>query len=407
MRGWTGALVVAAGMLATADLHAEPAAQGTANGATSGADDLDDDMDDIGDSGDMGGDLEDPLSFRIGTMLALRPIGVVQVQATPYVGNDALLQTGDAADNEGFRLRRARLGFAGTAASIVPFEVSAELVSGGDDVARLLDAWVGVVPKPYVGLYAGARKLPFSRSAMTGSTNSALIERPITVNAMAPYRQVGFALEGDVAGPMFHYSLGMYNGLQRNNIFGEGYVENSAAFGNRFDELAFVGRLSTAPLGEMGDSMADLDHSPFRFGLGSSFVYSNGGTRDIVATEGDFLLHSHGFHFLGEFLWDQAEPERQPTQASAQLAKLERMGAIGEVGYVILPHMLTVAARVEWMDPNTEIEDNGDQLVIAGGFAFHVWEDYAKVQMDFTHREELKGQSLDNDTFVIQLQLGL
>lgn len=401
MRGWTGALVVAAGMLA-ADAYAEPADhmdQGTA----SGADDLDDDFD----SGDMGGDLDDPLSFRIGTMLVLRPVGLVQVQATPYVGDDALIQTGDVADNEGFRLRRARLGFAGTAAAIVPFEVSAELVSGSDEVARLLDAWVGVVPKPYVGLYAGARKIPFSRSALLGSGNSALVERPFTVNAMAPFRQVGFALEGDIAGPMFHYSVGMYNGLQRNDLFGEGYVENSAAFGNRFDELAFAGRLETAPLGELGDSMADLDHSPFRFGVGCSAIYSNGGTRDIVAVEGDFLLHSHGFHLLGEFLWDQAEPERQPTQASAQLEKLERMGVVGEVGYVVLPHMLTVAARVEWMDPNTEIEDNGDQVTVGGGFAFHVWEDYAKVQVDFTHREELKGATLDNDALVIQVQLGL
>lgn len=397
MRRWTGALLAAAGLFAVTDVQAEPAAAGTTSAA---ADDMDDDFDD-------GPELDDPLSFQIGTMLVLRPIALVQVQAAPFVGDDALVQTGDAADSEGFRLRRARFGFSGTAASIVPFKVSTELVSGNDDVARLLDAWVGIVPKPYVGIYAGARKVPFSRSALMGSDRTALIERPFGVRAMAPFRQVGMSIEGDILGPMFHYSVGMYNGFQRNDLFGEGYTENSAAFGNRFDELAVAGRLETAPLGEMGETMADLDHSAFRFGVGCGAYYSDGGTRDIIGAEGDVLIHSHGFHFLGEFLWDTADPEHEPTQGSTQLATVERMSAVGEVGYVVLPHMLSISARVEWLDPNTGRDDNGDQVTVAGGFAFHVWEDYAKIQAEFVHREELNGPSLDNDAMVIQVQLGL
>ncbi|GMV40571.1 MAG: hypothetical protein AMXMBFR64_22870 [Myxococcales bacterium] len=390
MRRWTGALL-AAGVLAATDVAADPT--GSASAAADDFDDLDDEP-----------ELDDPLSWQIGTMLVLRPVALIQAQAAPYVGDDALVVTGDAADSEGFRLRRARLGFSGVAAAIVPFQVSGELAG---DTARLVDAWVGVVPKPFVGLYAGARKVPFSRSAIMGADRTALIERPFAVRAMAPFRQVGMSLEGDILGPMLHYSVGLFNGFQRSDLFGEGYTENAAAFGNRFDELAVAGRLSTAPLGELGESMADLDHSSFRFGVGCSAFYSDGGTRDIIGVEGDFLIHSHGFHFLGEFLWDTAEPESKPTQGSTQLAKVERMSAVGELGYVVLPRMLSLSARVEWMDPNTGIDDNGDQVAISAGFAFHVWEDYAKVQAEFVHREELNGPSLDNDAMVIQVQLGL
>lgn len=150
--------------------------------------------------------------------LKLSPMVLLQIQSLQFIGEDTYLQALDAGENEGFRIRRARLGFDGVLYDVLPFSISTEL-AGEEGTARLLDAWFGVSALDYVQFKVGAHKVPFSATALAPAALGSLIERPFGVRAMAPFRQVGFQIFGHLANHAFGYHLGTYNGLQRSDTF--------------------------------------------------------------------------------------------------------------------------------------------------------------------------------------------
>ncbi|MFO0757198.1 MAG: porin [Byssovorax sp.] len=357
-------------------------------------------------SGDRMPDLHEYLRLRLGP-LAISPVLLMQAQAMPYIGGDSLLQAGDPAERAGFKMRRARFGFEGRAFSRIPFKISAEFNSDFKGTALLHDAWFGYDKWKPLQVFAGAHDVPFSRSAMMSSGGSALIERPYAVRSMAPFYQVGISAHGSFWKGALHYAAGVYNGLTRSDQFFFGYQENSAVNGNRFDGLTYAARLGSDPFGDMGHTMQDLHKGDFKLGVGASVFFSNGGTRNILGAGGDVLAKWKGFHLLGEFLMNKSDPRTVPTQPSGQITTIQSLGVVGELGYMILKERLGVTARVEWIDPNTSVKNEADSLIVAGGASYHLFHDVLKAQLDFTHRQELAGKSLDNDSLVLQLQLHL
>jgi len=358
------------------------------------------------DADEHGPPFKDWLRLHAGP-LTVEPMVLMQVQAIPYVGSDSFLEAGDPAERGGFRFRRARFGFEGRVFHRVPFAISAEFNSDYKGTAILHDAWFGYDRFKFLQVFVGTHDVPFSRSAITGSGDQALIERPFAVRAMAPFHQLGAHLEGHLFGGGLNYFAGVYNGLQRFDQFFLGYVENSAVLGNRFDGLTYSGRLTSEPLGGLGTTIEDLKKGPFKIAAGASCFYSDGGTRGVLGLGGDVLVHVRGVHVLGEFLANRTTPKATPTQPTNQTATITSYGAVGEVGYVILKERLGITARFEWLDPNTAVKDENDSWILTGGISYHVLHDFLKAQLDYTHREELHGRSLKNDSLVIQAQLHL
>ncbi|MEO7331267.1 MAG: porin [Minicystis sp.] len=355
---------------------------------------------------DRWADIHDWMHMDLGP-LQIAPVVLMQVQAIPYVGGDSLLQTGDPAERGGFRMRRARFGFEGRVFHSVPFKITAEFNSDAKGTALLHDAYFGYDKFKPLQIFAGAHDVPFSRSAMTEAGGSALIERPFAVRAMAPFHQLGVSARGSFFSGALKYNAGVYNGLQRTDQFFGGYQENSAINGNRFDGLTYAARLGSDPIGNMGHSVQDLHKGDFALSLGASFFFSNGGTRNIMGIGGDALAHWKGLHLLAEFLTNHSDPRTVPTQPSGQIATVQSLGVVGELGYMIFKDRLGVSARVEWIDPNTSVKDEADSLIVGGGASYHLFHDLLKTQLDFTHRQELSGKALANDSLVLQLQLNL
>lgn len=352
------------------------------------------------------------LTYSQGDRLQLKAIGLLQTHLAFFTGDDNLIADGDPAEQAGFRIRRARLGVAGQAfRQHLAFELSFEATPDG---AALLDAWVGFTLMEELGVTVGAKKLPFSRFMMLGASKQVLHDRSMGSKAMAPARQVGLAVEGDIADGAFIYSLGAYNGFERRTNFHEGYVENAALEGNRFNNIAFAGRLASEPLGELGPHIADLraegERGDFLLGVGGAFYYNAGKTTESMGAEGDVHLKVAGLHFLGEFLWDTASPKSVPATPSTIPTDITRMAFAGEFGYAfpLLRRMhLAFAARVEWIDDNTAREDEGDAMVVTGGVTLHWMRHHVMVGVDFTHREELKGVLLNNNTGLLHVQFAL
>lgn len=339
--------------------------------------------------------------------LELAPLVLLQAQASPYIGEDSLNQAGDIAERPGFRLRRAQLGLRGRLRDQVALAISSDLNGDDDGALRLHDAWAGYTGTPAAQVFAGARAVPFSRSAMTGAADGALIERPLAVRAMAPFTQMGIQVEGHFLNDAFSYHAGAYNGFQRSAQFYAGQSEGYAPLGNRFEGIALSGRLASEPLGPLGPTLQDVDRSPFRIGVGADYFFSNSGARTLQGASGDVLLHAAGLHLLGEVLFAQASPKSVPTQPITQVASISSLAVVFEAGYMVLPRQLGVSGRVEWIDPDTDVDDEGDNAVITAGVSYHAFDGLLKAQLDFTHREELSGLSLANDALTLQLQLSL
>ncbi len=330
--------------------------------------------------------------------------GLLQTQFVPFLGEDARLSSGDPADAPGVRLRRARLGVSGWAWGMVDWELSMQASSGG---MELLDAWVGYRGLTGIGFVVGARKVPFSRFAMMGAGDSALVDRPLGVQAMAPFRQVGMTVEGDIGNGILNWSLGVYNGFARNQSFNEGFKETTALEGNRFTRLAYVAHASLAPLGPLGEGLADFSRGGPRVGLGGSFYYDDGKTVGTLGLAANLVYKHCGFHFVAEYLYDSAEPTTNPTTDATVPAEVSRQALIAELGYLLIADELGLTARFELLDDNMDLDNAGDQIVVAGGLQYYFHRQHLKAQLEYTHRSELDGPSLDNDSLVLQVQFEL
>ena len=339
-----------------------------------------------------------------GGMAQVALYGLVNAQAAVYTGGDNLLQNGDVAEQPGFRLRHGRLGLRGWAFGELSFMVSMETA---DMDVRPLDAWLAYRPFEALGIVVGAHKVPFSRYATTGAAYGSLAERPMSVDAMAPFRQMGLTLEGTIGEGMARYAVGVYNGLDRHSNFHDGYVENAVYEGNRFDQISVAGRLSLEPFGAVGKEIADLDGGGLRLGVGTSVLHNEGATTRTTAWAADLVIKVHGFHLIAEYLSDLSQPTEDPTSPSTIPAEAERFGVVADMGYMVLPGQLGLSVRGELYDDDMAMDNNGDQVVITGGIQYYWHRHHFKVSIDFTHREELYGFALDNDSLILSAHFAL
>jgi hypothetical protein len=347
-----------------------------------------------------------PVSFS-SDGFTIWPRMLVQVQVTPFVGENASFVAGDIAERPGFRLRRGRFGFGADYKSLLKAEIAGELSSDPGSSLTLHDAWIGVTPKSYLGAYMGVLDVPFSRSALTSSSESTLIDRPLAVRAMAPMQQLGALISGSVAAGRFQYAAGVFNGFQRSDVFYSGYSQSLAALGNRFDNLAYAVRLAAA-FDTAGPDIPEPGNNDDLINLGASYFFSDGGARDIHSVEGDLLFRHGGFRLLGEVLYSVTAPESVPTQPTVQNNDITAFGAVVEAGYTVR-RSFGGHLRLELINPNTAVEDASDNWLLTVGLSFAppVVGKYAKAQLEYTHREEIAGKSLANDSITLQTQFVL
>ncbi len=352
-----------------------------------------------------------PLTLAIGPA-QVSLTGLVQAQVAMFVGEDSLLATGAPAERVGVRLRRGRLGLAASLWDQLEVQVGFEADADG---AQLLDANLAFAFMDEIGISAGFKKLPFSRFALISPGYQALADRPLGTQAMAPLHQLGIGLEGDIMNGALMYSVGAYNGFERNTNFHEGFAEPTATLGNRFSKMALGARLSTEPLGYLGPHVADLRtgdaKEAFLLGVGASFYYNGGSSTTGLGVEGDLAFKIYGLHLLAEVIWDSSSPVAQPTTGNTIVADLNRLSVAAEVGYTYAferdPFHLGATVRVELLDDAMGHDDAGDALAVTGGVSFYWQRHHLKFNLEYQHRSESHGAALDNDAVLLQLSSAL
>ena len=351
--------------------------------------------------------LRGPLSGILGLRGRLEPHALLQTQAALMTGEDNQQSRGDRAENPGFTMRRARFGLSGGWwPAKAQFGLYVDAVGNPQSQAGMLsEAWFSIEPWRTGQLVVGAHRTPFSKTAMLSSGHLALAERAISTVAMAPFRQVGATLSGeyDLAGLQWH--LGVYNSFERGANFHEGFREFSGITGNRFGGLSAVARVAAAPAGRVGSESFDAHGGDLRFEVGASAYTSDAATVRMMGFEGDVHLKWNGLHLLAEVLQDQADPKDKPTLPATLTGSVARRAAIAELGYT--RKWYNLAVRFEQIDPNTDRDDDQDERVISAALGVQAPNQKVRAQLQFDHRQEVRGIAVDNDTLFLQFQLML
>ena len=106
-----------------------------------------------------------------------------------------------------------------------------------------------------------------------------------------------------------------------------------------------------------------------------------------------------------EYLLDSAAPKIAPTVASTIPDTLKRQAIIAELGYAWW--RFNAAARLEFIDPNTSLKDNHDEMVVSGALGCQLTQNRARVQLQYDHRSQSTGPALKDDTLFAQFQVKL
>jgi phosphate-selective porin OprO/OprP len=114
----------------------------------------------------------------------------------------------DAPFNDGFLFRRVRPSLEGSLGSLVAFRLTPEFAG---DSATLIDAYVDVRFDPRYTLRVGKVKAPIGLERLQAASALALIERGFPTE-LAPNRDLGAQLQGDLAAARVNYAIGIYNG---------------------------------------------------------------------------------------------------------------------------------------------------------------------------------------------------
>ena len=342
-----------------------------------------------------------PALFLEAGKLRLVINGRAQVHVAFLAGDDARLSDGDAAEEAGFRMRRARLG---VGATYKIFSIGLEVDLLESEGSALHEAFLAEDTKWTMASF-GLVKVPLARTALISSEDAAFTEYGFGTRGLAPTQQLGATVGGKVWGGRIRLNVGFFNGLQRADTFTSGYLRIDPKEGARFGGFAFAARLDIDPLGVMSGGDHDIGHSQKPLlGIGGGVLLNRAETIQGLTFAADLAFKYKGFAFLAEYLQDSSKPAEEPTQSTGLTAEVTRRAVLVQAGYAPIKGWLDLGFRFEMVDENTEIEDEGDYFSLAGVVTGYFFEGYLKVQLFYQHRLERFGKVLENDVFLTSLE---
>ena len=318
-----------------------------------------------------------PVTLQVG--------GVVQVQAGFYVGDEADMAEHDPMDTEGFRIRRARLAFGGYFLRHWKYYLAADFKEAVVDGNEVLDAKITWTRFSFARISVGLDKVPFSRFAMNSSSRLTMAERPLSTTKIAPDRRVGLTVAGDFAG--LEYAAGVYNGSA------------GVTQGNRMGGMATAASLQYHIFGKPDRFVP----GPLRLAVGGGVMYNSNAGIDKLRAAGHLDLRMFRVRLMGELLYEQGTPHEQPLGTTTE-DDYTRIGAVGELSVFVWSKYLQLALRYEYIEDNVDVATFGTEQLFTGGVNLYLFKHKLKLQLNYTHRNETDGQSIDNDIALAQLQ---
>jgi phosphate-selective porin OprO/OprP len=250
---------------------------------------------------------------------------VAGLHAVVQVDSRTFFQNGATPGIDGFLLRRARIILQGTVYHNFDYYFQPEFAG---NTPQILDAYLNYRAAPELQLEAGKFKPPVGLEALASDTYLFFNERSLASD-LAPYRDIGAELHGDVFGGAFSYAAGIFNGLPDLNT--------STINTNLDDDMAFAGRFFTSPF-------KNTSISPLKglgFGVSGSYEHdqaTSAGLTPGYTTDGQekfFTYNSgvvaHGAHWRvspqGYYYWGPLGVMAEYIVSDQEVAKTAAAGA--------------------------------------------------------------------------------
>ncbi len=248
----------------------------------------------------------------------LKLSGLVQADARFFFGDDEKPQS------DTFLLRRVRPTLEGKVGKNGEFRITPDFAGSS---TTLMDAYGGYQMSPALNIRAGKFKAPFGLERLQSGANLRFIERAHPAS-LGPNRDIGLQVSGDLAGGVFSYAVGVFNGV----------VDGGSSISDSSDDFDFVGRLFLTPFknadaetlkglsigiaastgkeeGSLSASQLPTYRSP---GQANVFSYrSSTNAADGVYADGDrgrfspqFTYYLGSFGLIGEYVQSSQEVRR-------------------------------------------------------------------------------------------------
>jgi phosphate-selective porin OprO/OprP len=259
---------------------------------------------------------------------ALRIHGLLQADSRWFLGDTAISDRLDT-----FLLRRFRPAIDGTLFNIADFRFVPDFAGG---TATIFDGYADVHPAPFVRLRAGKLKAPLGIERLQTDADLPIIERALT-QYLTPNRDLGLALWGDVAGGVFNYNIGIYNGgfdnsnLDVDSNHAKDFVGRILIQPFKYEPLTALGSLGLHLAASRGDRRglpaATLLPQFRTAGLNTFFSYlpsatDPDGSKTVFAYLTQTRLNPGLFYYFGpigllaEAVWSRQEVRKANTTAT-------------------------------------------------------------------------------------------
>ncbi|MGO9203547.1 MAG: porin [Limisphaerales bacterium] len=254
--------------------------------------------------------------------------GVLQVDSRTFFGNSQVV--GDDA----FLIRRARPILQGTVARDFDFLFVPDFAG---TTPQIFDAYVNYKYSPALQLRAGKFKSPVGLEQLVLDRELVFDERALPTD-LAPNRDVGFELHGELFSGRLNYGVGIFNGV------GDARISNNTSFEN---DKSFAGRIfvepfkpeAGSPLRNLGvgvsgsfDSQQATNTSALSATTGGSlagfatvgqqqfFAYNPSGGAAVVANGDHWRLSPQGYYYYGPLglLWEYVISDQGVSRTAAR-----------------------------------------------------------------------------------------
>ena len=184
--------------------------------------------------------------------------GLIQADQRLFFDDDAV------PFNDSFLFRRIRPTIEGSFGSLIGFRLTPEFAG---DSATIVDAYVDIKFNPAYTLRVGKVKGPIGLERLQSGSATALIERAFPTE-LAPNRELGIQLQGELAASRVNYVVGVYNGAP------DGRDDSTSDADDNFE---YAGRIFFEPWKNDANALSGLG-----FGVAASIGVKEGAGNNFL-----------------------------------------------------------------------------------------------------------------------------
>jgi hypothetical protein len=191
---------------------------------------------------------------------------------------------------------------------------------------------------------------------------------------------------------MLRWQGGVYNG------------NHDYFVGNDNNGMLYGARLECLPLGDLPDGELMVAGGAPRLRVGAAYYYNDDAAGATHGVEGDVKFRWLGLTVEGEFLWSIFTLAADPTRPPNQPGDIQRWAYYAQVGYLVWKDWAEVAARFDYALLDDGVDDFNDRWTVSGVASLFVLRNRMKLQLEYSHHQELADPQLGNDSVALQLQ---